>query len=403
MKILQINSTANRGSTGRIAEQIGLLIQNEGWASIIAFGRDANPSSSRLYRIGNGIDIKLHGLKSLVLGKHGLGSAKPTYGLLDFIKEENIDIVHLHNIHGYYLNLEILFEELSKLNVQVVWTLHDCWAFTGHCTHFSDINCNRWKIKCYSCPKIGNYPKSLFFDNSEFFFEKKQFLFNLKSLNIVTVSKWLKGLVNESFLNKHNTISISNGVDENTFILQEKNSKLLKSYGLEKKTILLAASTSWAKQKGFDDYIKLAALLSPNNVIVLLGLPDRLKKSLPSNIVGVSRTENMHQLASWYSTADIVLNLSYQESFGLTSVEGFMCGKPTIVYNATASPELIVDPELGVIVTPGDVYAVKQSVESLINSEINHSRIREIAIKNYGANSQYSKYISLYKSILGLK
>ena len=400
MKILQINSTANKGSTGRIAEQIGLLIQNEGWESTIAYGRDVNPSSSKLYRIGNDLDVKLHGLKSLVLGKHGLGSVKPTIELIDFIRNEKFNVVHLHNIHGYYLNIKLFFEELRKINVQVVWTLHDCWAFTGHCSHFSDINCNKWKFKCHSCPKTNNYPKSLFFDNSEYFFELKKELFSSYSFNIVTVSKWLIGLVNESFLNTHNTISISNGVDENVFILQEKDTNLLKSYGLENKSILLAASTSWSKQKGFDDYIKLAKLLSPGKVIVLVGLPDRLKKNLPSNIVGISRTENIYQLASWYATADIVLNLSYQESFGLTSVEGFMCGKPTIVYNATASPELIVDPELGLIVPLGDIFAVNQSVEILINSEINHSRIREIAVKNYGANSQYSKYISLYKSIL---
>lgn len=403
MKILQINSTANKGSTGRIAEQIGTLIQNEGWESVIAYGRGSNPSSSKLYRIGKGVDIKLHGLKSLFFGKHGLGSVKPTFELIDFIRNEKFDLVHLHNIHGYYLNIKLFFEELQKLNVHVVWTLHDCWAFTGHCTYFSDIKCDKWKLKCHSCPKVVNYPKSLLFDNSEYFYKLKKELFSSYSFNIVTVSKWLKGLVDESFLNVHNTICISNGVDENTFILQEKDTKLLKSYGLENKTILLAASTSWAKQKGFDDYVKLAGLLSADKMIVLVGLPDRLKKNLPANIVGISRTENTHQLASWYSVADIVLNLSYQESFGLTSVEGFMCGKPTIVYNATASPELIVDTELGIIVSPGDVYAVNQSVETLINLDINHSHIREIAIKNYGANSQYSKYISLYKSILGLK
>jgi len=403
MKILQINSTANRGSTGRISEQIGLLIRNEGWESTIAYGRDANPSSSKLYRIGKDIDVMFHGLKSRVFGKHGLGSVKPTIELINFIRNEKFDLIHLHNIHGYYVNIKIFFEELSKLNVPIVWTLHDCWAFTGHCTYFSDINCYKWKLKCHSCPKKQNYPKSLFFDNSEYFFELKKELFRSNSFNIVTVSNWLKGLVETSFLNQHNIFCISNGVDENTFIIQDKSTELLKSYGLKNKTILLAASTSWANQKGFDDYIKLSKLLTTDKVIVLVGLPDRLKKNLPSNVIGVSRTENTNQLASWYSTSDIVLNLSCQESFGLTSVEGFMCGKPTIVYNVTASPELIVDPELGAIVPSGDVYAVNQSIDSLINSEINHSRIRELAVKNYGANSQYSKYISLYKSILGLE
>jgi glycosyltransferase involved in cell wall biosynthesis len=400
MKILQINSTVNRGSTGRIAEQVGALIQKEGWQSIIAYGRNSNQSTSKLYRISNNFDVIRHGFKSLILGKHALGSAAKTLELIKFINKEKIDLVHLHNLHGYYLNIKVLFNELSKLDVKIVWTFHDCWAFTGHCTYFSDIDCIRWKTKCYACPKKKNYPRSLFFDTSEYFYDLKRQLFNSLEINIVTVSNWLKNLVQNSFLSKHPVITIHNGVDENIFVIQGKSAYLIKKYNLENKIVLLAVSTSWAKQKGFDDYIRLSKILSKEKVIILLGLPQKLIRKLPENVIGIPRTENLTELTSWYATADIVLNLSHQESFGLTSVEGFMCGKPTIVYDTTASPELIIEPSLGKVATKGNIHEINYLIDEIIELKTQPHRIREIAIKHYSANTQYQKYIELYKKLL---
>ena len=193
---------------------------------------------------------------------------------------------------------------------------------------------------------------------------------------------------------------ISNGVDESLFRIQGKDNYLIKKYKLEGKTILLASSTSWAKQKGFDDYLSLSNIISNEETIILLGIPNRLKTKLPKNIIGINRTESIHELAKWYSMADIVLNLSYQESFGLTSLEGFMCGKPTIVYNLTASPELILNKELGVIVEPGNVKQVADTVKLLKNSKIDSLKIRQIAIENFSARRQYLKYIDLYEYLL---
>lgn len=399
-KIVQINSTANMGSTGRIAEQIGIEIKNEGWDSIIAYGRDANVSKSQLFRIESKFGVNIHGIYSMLFDRHGEASIFATKKLIRFLEEEKPNIIHLHNLHGYYLNYPILFDYLKNSESKVVWTLHDCWAFTGHCSYFSDIGCDKWKLECNSCPKKGNYPKSIFFDNSKRNYYIKRAIFNSVDIHFVTVSNWLKGLVETSFIGNQTIETIWNGVDAEVFIIQEKDTSLLEKYNIKGKTILLAASTSWAKQKGFDDYLKLSNLLSPNEVIVLVGLSDNLKAILPNNIIGVERTENIKQLAKWYATSDIVLNLSYQETFGLTSVEGFMCGKPTLVYNATASPELVVDNIMGEIIEPGNIEEVYQATKRIELRRYDAKEIRDVSVKKFGASTQYKKYIKLYKSLL---
>jgi putative colanic acid biosynthesis glycosyltransferase len=405
MKILQINSTANLGSTGRIAEQIGEMVIKEGWQSIIAYGRAYNKSKSLLYKIGTNLDINIHGLQSLLLGKHGYGFAsyRASIDLIKFIEIEKPSIVHIHNLHGYYINYKILFDALIKLQIKIIWTFHDCWPITGHCTYFSDINCQKWKTKCRDCPKITNYPKSLIFDNSSFDFEIKKAIFGCYPISIVTVSKWLKGLVQESYLKNQKVISISNGVDSSKFKIKPKNCVLADKYNINGKNVLVAASTSWAKQKGFEDYLKLASLLNEDVIIILIGLPLNLQKKLPQNIIGINRTESIDELVDWYNIADIVLNLSIQESFGLTSVEGFMCGKPTIVYNATASPELIVDSVMGEIINIGDLFGVNNAIKNLLKVKDNSENIRQLAIDNYDSIKQNKKYIDLYKEILSYK
>lgn len=399
MKILQVNSTANLGSTGRIAEQIGELILNEGWESIIAYGRSSNKSKSFLYRIGRDIDVKFHAIQSFVLGNHGYASIIATKELINFIQEQKPDIIHLHNLHGYYINLRMLFVYLNETNVKIVWTFHDCWPFTGHCTYFSDINCQKWISECCNCPKKGNYPKSLFLDNSKRDFYFKRELFNSVELNIVTVSNWLKNLTKQSFLKGHNIVAISNGVNSNQFKIKDKSQILINRFGLNNKKILLAASTSWAKQKGFNDYLKLSSLLSLDIIIVLVGVSKDNIKNLPPNMLGIERTESIDELVDWYNIADIVLNLSIQESFGLTSVEGFMCGRPTIVYNTTASPELILDSCMGEIINAKNIDEVKSAIHKILLSEIDSNKIRKIAIENFDSTIQFKKYIDLYKAI----
>ena len=402
-KLLQINSVVNSASTGRITEQISDKAIENNWFSIIAYGRHANSSSAELKKIGNRIDFYGHVFKSFVLGKHGLGSKDATKDLIEEILEMQPDIIHLHNIHGYYINYEVLFEFLKNFKGKIVWTLHDCWSFTGHCSYFSDINCKKWILGCESCPKVKNYPRSLILDTSKTTYLLKKTLFtDLNNLQIVTVSDWLHNLVTTSFLKEHPIVTIKNALDLSVFIPREINCSLTDKYNISNKFVMIAAATAWSKNKGFEDYLELSTLLSDDEIIVLIGLKEEIIKTLPSNIIGISRTEDQMELADWYNISDVVLNLSYQETFGMTSIEGFACGKPTIVYNATASPELVSKDELGCIIEPGNISEVYTAVKIIKEngSSFYADICRENAIENYSMDIQFQKYIDLYKKLL---
>ena len=401
-KLLQINSVVNSASTGKITEQISDKAIQNNWTSYIGYGRYANSSSAELIKIGNRVDFYGHIFKSFILGKHGLGSKEATKNFIEEVLDIKPDIIHLHNIHGYYLNYEVLFRFLKSFNGEIVWTLHDCWSFTGHCSYFSDINCNKWISGCKTCPKLKNYPKSLILDTSKTAYHLKKSLFsNLDNLQIVTVSEWLHNLVSTSFLKDHSIVTINNAVDLSVFKPKEINSHLIKKYNISNKFIMIAAATAWSKNKGFDDYLELSSLLSDDEIIVLIGLKDNVIKKLPFNIIGISRTENQMELADWYNIADVVLNLSYQETFGMTSAEGFACGKPTIVYNVTASPELVSKDELGYIIEPGIISEVYKAVEKIKkNGNFFYSdACRKNALEKYNKETQFQKYIELYDII----
>ena len=200
-KLLQICVEGNRGSTGRLAESIGEEVLKNGWESFIAYGRFRRPSKSKLYKIGNFVDILFHALLTRILDRHGLGSVRATKKLINFIQQVNPDVIHLHHLHGYYVNIEVLFSYLANSNIPLIWTFHDCWSMTGHCTHFSHIDCDRWKSYCYKCPQKMEYPSSFFADRSKMNYELKKELFSsVKKLTIVSVSNWLDNIVSISFL-----------------------------------------------------------------------------------------------------------------------------------------------------------------------------------------------------------
>jgi len=348
-KLLQISVDVNTGSVGHIAEQIGELAISSGWESYIAFGRDSQPSMSRVIKIGNYLNIYYHVIQTRLFDNHFHSSTKATRELIKRIEAIKPDIIHIHQLHGYYINSEVLFEYLSKINIPIVWTLHDCWPMTGHCTYFSNIDCNKWKLECHNCPKKKNYPSSIFLDRSQQNFHLKKALFtSINNLTIVAVSDWLKNIAKESFLVKNSIISIKNGVDINKFIPSKDTGFIKQKYHLTNKFVILGVGTAWHAAKGLFDYYKLREKLSNDYAIVLVGLSSENINKLPKGIIGILRTENIEELAQLYASADVVTSLSYQEAFGLTPVEGFACGTPAIVYNATATPELI-NPEIGII------------------------------------------------------
>lgn len=402
-RLLQINSVVNSGSTGRIAEEIGQTAINYGWQSYIAYGRNPKESKSELIRIGSNLDVKLHGIKTRLFDKHGLGSKKATKRLIKEIQNINPDIIHLHNIHGYYINIKILFDFLKEYNKPVVWTFHDCWPYTGHCTHYADAKCNKWKTHCESCPLKTSYPKSIFLDRSFKNYDFKKSIFtSLENLTIVAVSDWLKSDIEKSFMNKYPILRIYNGVDIDYFKPYEDYEYVKLKYSIPKdKNVLLACATSWSNNKGFLDYIKLSKMLNKDYVIVLVGLPSKLIKKLPNNIIGIPITYDIEELAKLYSLSSIVLNLSKQESFGKTTVEGLACGTPGIVYDVTASPELI-DSETGIVVQKDDISQVCEAIYEIERWNKSNLQIkcRDRAKSFFDKNINFMKYIDLYKSLL---
>lgn len=399
--LLQINTVVNSGSHGRIAEEIGQLALTNSWQSYIAFGRNNRPSQSKLIKIGSNIDINIHGLKTRLLDRHGFGSKKATIKLVEQIKEIKPDIIHLHNIHGYYVNIEILFNYLESTTIPVLWTLHDCWSFTGHCSHFDLIGCNKWKTGCFNCPQKKEYPRSYLFDNSKRNFANKQKIFTaVKNLTIVPVSNWLGNLVRESFLNKYPQNLIYNGVNIGVFSPQiNKSTKT--NLGLDNHFMLLGVASGWSSRKGFEDFISLSNFINPDCVIVLVGLNDKQLKKLPSNIIGVNRTENIQQLAEIYSAADLFLNLTYEDNFPTTNIESLACGTPVLTYNTGGSIEAVSN-ETGFIVEKGDLKAVLDVI-NLVKSNGKSaytSACRERAVKLYNKDDRYMEYINLYETLL---
>ncbi len=402
-KLLQINVTANWGSTGRIAEQISNLAANQGWETYIAYGRNGNPSNSKLIKTGSKLQVYEHYLEEKLFDNDGLASRCATRKLVREIDKIKPDLIHLHNIHGHWLNYKILFEYLSTLDTPVVWTLHDCWTFTGRCGHYEKFKCYKWRDEGCSkpCPLKQNSALRRITEKTQYHFELKKELFtSVKNLTLVPVSSWLENQVSQSYLKGQHIQTIHNGVNIQAFSPQEDPSSTLGKYGLLGKRYVLAVSSVWNEQKGLIDYCKLAPKLKDVATLVLLGLNDELRDKVKEyGILGIPRTENIKELADLYSGAGIVLNLSYGESFGLTTVEGYACGTPSIVYRATASPELIT-PDTGIVCEPGDINAVADAVRKLLAIDKPVAECRELAEREYDQQKIYSQYVSLYNKLI---
>lgn len=402
--LLQINSVVNSGSTGRIAEDIGQLAVSKGWNSYIAYGRNERPSKSNLIKIGTDWDVKMHGMQTRLFDNHGFASKKATRKFIKEVERIKPSIIHLHNIHGYYINIEILFNYLVKTNIPVIWTLHDCWSFTGHCAYFSFAGCDKWRTQCFECPLKSSYPASLLIDNSKRNYNKKKGLFNsVQDLTLVPVSYWLGELVEESFLNRYPMKVIQNGIDINTFSIKETENIRAK-YNLKDRFVILGVAGIWDKRKGLDDFIKLYHQIDENEAIVLVGLSSDQIKTLPKDIIGIERTESVEELAQLYSMADVYFNASVEETFGLTTVEAFACGTPAIVYNKTAVPE-VIDKKVGWIVKDGDIDAIVDIVRSMQSEPKNIKEqrkldCREKAERLYNKDDRFEEYFDLYAQLI---
>lgn len=400
--LLQINSVANTGSTGRIAEGIGLAAIKAGWKSYIAYGRYANPSRSELIKIGNKWDIWNHVLQTRLFDRHGLVSKQATKRLIQQIEEIKPDIIHLHNIHGYYLNYPILFEYLSKTNIPVVWTLHDCWPFTGHCAYFSYINCEKWKWQCKQCMNKKEYPTSLGLDNSNtYYLLRKKHFTSISNLTLVPVSDWLENLVRQSFLQNYQLKRIYNGVDTAIFHPMPTSNSILNKYSIPNSNFVLGVANVWEKRKGLQDFIQLRKILPTSYSIVLVGLNSRQIAELPNGIIGIQRTENVEQLRNLYASALAFVNPTWEDNFPTTNLESLACGTPVITYRTGGSPEAI-SPETGFIVEQGNIQGMVNAIEKICQEgKATYSKAcRDRAVRYFNKEKQFQEYINLYNQIL---
>ena len=398
MKVLQINTVCGSGSVGRITVDIVHALEAAGDEGMIAFGRRQAPEGVKTWKFGTNLDMGVHVLHTFFKGEHGFASSKQTARLIEKIKEYDPDIIHLHNIHGFYLDVEQLFRYLKQAGKPVVWTLHDCWSFTGHCAHFDYIGCMKWKTGCGSCPQYKNvYPYALFKDNSAGNYKRKKDAFTgVPDLTVVTPSRWLAGYVRESYLGEYPVQVIPNGIALDRF--RPVDGGLRKRLGFENKYILLGVASMWEERKGYAYFEQLADRLDDSYQIILIGLSKRKLKTLHPRIHGVMRTNSMEELAEYYSMADAYVNTTLEDTFPTTNLEALACGTPVITFATGGSVES-VDASCGKIVPKGDIEALIQAIEELRGEpDKKEACLRRAA--GYDKDDRFQDYLKLYRSLL---
>ncbi len=397
MRVLAINTVCGSGSTGRITCQIADVVVQNGGEAAVAYGRNYYEKGCTVptYRIGSKIGIYTHVALSRITDRQGFFSKRATRKLVTYIEKFNPDVIHLHNIHGYYLHLPTLFNFLAVYDKPVVWTLHDCWAFTGHCAHFDFIGCDKWKTGCHHCPQKGRYPASYVLDQSKRnWIEKKDLFTSIRDVTIVTPSQWLADLVKESFLQKYPVKVIHNGIDLSVF--KPTPSTWKEDHDIDK-PIVMACAAVWDQRKGFKDVLELADLL-PEYQIVIVGISKKQADSLPGHIIGIQRTESVEELAQIYSSADIFANPTYEEVLGLVNIEALACGTPVVTYDSGGSPECINESS-GVVVTKGNISELAEAIKSTTKE----SRISMLSCikqaSEFNKNHKFLEYLTILKSI----
>jgi len=396
MKVMQVNAV-NYGSTGNIMNSIHDELILRGNSSMYTHGFTWTRKKSANVFITSGIMSKsFHKIISTITGAIGFFSIVPTLITINKIKAFNPDIIHLHNIHGWYINFPILFKYLERRNKPLIWTFHDCWAFTGHCAHFEMVNCKKWQNECYNCPVYKQYPKSIF-DNSKFMFKYKSKVFPiLPKLTIITPSKWLKQQVEKSFFKDKPIKVIYNGVNPQVFFPRE--SEFRNSHNLMDKKIILGVSLGWTNKKGLDIFIKLAKLLDESYKIVLVGTDKKTDKILPKNIISINKTSNQEELSEIYSTSDVFVNPTREEVFGLVNVEALSCGLPVITFNTGGSPETI-DFKSGIVVEKNDIVDLVTKIKYVCE---NKPFKKSDCIKrgnSFDSKKMLDEYLSLYEAL----
>ena len=392
-KLFQINECLNY-STGIISQSIGNAAISIGWDSWIAYSsrEPAVPSFSHIIKVGGFLNPYIHYAENRLFDREGLSSRRATRELVKQIQEIKPDIVQLHNIHDHWLNYRILFEYLNSTDIKVVWTFHDCWAITGHCFHFVTKGCDRWQTECHDCPLQREYPKTSL-DRSRKNFELKKRLFTSNpNLTIVGCSNWMADLVHMSFLKDKRIEVIHNGIDLNVF----KPSGSKPNDGTFR---VLAVSNVWNKEKGYYDILKLREHLPADYEIIIVGLTADQLKELPKGIKGIQRTQNVQEMVNLYSSADVLINPTYADTFPTINIEALACGTPVITYKTGGSPE-IIDEKTGIVVEQGNLEGLTNAITSLRENPFDTKECRKRAEALFNKEERFKDYINLFEQLL---
>lgn len=402
MRIAELNMLPY-GSTGHIMLDIAKVANSFGHETR-AFAprfyqrgaKVAYPQSAGLTYFGSPFENMLHLRLSQATGMHGCFSYFGTRELLRYLDDFRPDVLHLHNLHNWTIDLPLLFSYVKEKKIRTVWTLHDCWSFTGHCSLFDAIGCDKWKTKCHHCPQYKEYPKT-FVDSSACLYRlKKKWFSNVPDLTLVTPSAWLAGLVKESFLKDYPVRVINNGIDLRVF--KPTPSDFRERYGIGNRHILLGVAFGWGRRKGLDVFIDLAERLDREKYqIVLVGTNENTERSLPAHILSIRQTQDQAELAEIYTAADVFVNPTREENYPTVNMEAIACGTPVLTFDTGGSPE-ILDSTCGSVVPKSDIQTMHQEILRICETRPYSEEACLAKARSFDKNEKYKEYICLYEN-----
>lgn len=402
MRVYQLNTYCGVKSTGRIALEIAKMVEMDGGACRIGYGvPDISPEAERYsVRIGTSAERKLHGAMRKLIDAEGYGSLFATHRLIADMRSFQPDLVQLHNLHGCYLHLPTLFRYLQHAQLPVVWTLHDCWPFTGHCAYFDYAQCERWQTLCHNCPQQHSYPVCIGLDGSRRNYRMKKTLFSgLEKLTFVAPCEWMKGPLNQSFLGGRPVRVIPNGVNLDTF--HPVNSDLRVRLGLssEQKRLVLAVAAEWDERKGLRYLVEAKQLLGDGYRIAVIGVSPEQASALCEGITGIAQTASTEELAAWYTAADCFANPTMEDNMPMVNLEALACGTPIAAFATGGCPEAVGD-DCGLIVPKGDVQALADAIRTLCTAKPAMKDACLQRARAFDCQLTFKSYLSLYKELV---
>ena len=394
MKILELTTNISEGSVARIVKDLYGVIEDAGHECLIAYGRGACNKEFKSLRIGNSLDVYIHALLTRITDRAGFYSKRVTKRFIKEIEGYQPDIIHIHCLHGYYINIPQIIKYIEEKEIPVVWTFHDCWAFTGHCAYFDNCGCEKWKQQCLNCQQKKSFPTSYFLDNSrKNYLDKKKLFSNINNLTIVTPSKWLEEVVNNSFFCKKKVVTINNGIDTDCF--KYTPNKLREKYNLIGKKIILGVAGVWNERKGLDTFLKLSDILEKEYQVVLVGIDSKDIGDYSQKVITIKKTQNKEELAQWYSVADIFVNPTLEDNYPTVNLEAIACGTPVITYDTGGSGECLKFGN-GILVEKGDFDELVTGIKKLCIEE----EPKNVHSNRIDKKYCFDQYINLFKEIL---